>query len=196
MRFASTVAIGSLLAAGCSSTTTTHGNTSSSSASNVSSSSGSSATFDGCNAIAANYDQICQVDSNCVGVFEGDYCTLTSIDCPTAAVSVAGANAFDTDVARASGGKSLGNTCTGIQPKPCCRAGKCQPAGACFSTHDTGPICAALNGQCNAPGKSCFYPGPSGTMPGVCAFPDEPCCLPMPWDGGLPSLPPGDAAAD
>jgi hypothetical protein len=131
-----------------------------------------------CMISASNYDQSCNVDTDCWEVSSGDYCSAIC-RCGTSAINVEALAQFNADVSKTPRGSgALGNVscyCPFLWG-PCCRQGKCVgERGACLSPADTLPACADAGGMCVLGANSiCGTGGP----PGACAYADEVCCLP------------------
>jgi hypothetical protein len=95
---------------------------------------------------AANYDQACDADTDCVAIAEGDFCTFGVANCPNAAINKASLSKYQSDVAntnaafcRAPGSCGVGVVC-GDSLGPWCLNGMCETticppdAGAAIAT--------------------------------------------------------------
>ena len=129
-----------------------------------------------CMIVATSYDQSCEVDSDCVEVTSGNYCTGPQCMCGGSAISGGALAQFTADTARVhDGGGGIACPCA-ASFGPCCRSGTC--TAQCWAPSDTLPSCANAGGSCAPPNSAC---GSAGGAPrildGGCAFPDEMCCL-------------------
>jgi hypothetical protein len=134
---------------------------------------------------ASDYDQSCSVDTDCIGVTEGDYCSTTTCDCGGSVIAVAALAKFNDDVARTPlGSGAIGWAECGCpyNSPPCCSQGICQlgSAPAC-APPDTLPACADAGGTCRRGVVDCGQAGP----PNSCAYADEACCIDT--DSGPPA---------
>ena len=120
--------------------------------------------------LAANYDQSCQTDTDCVLIGEGNACSMVN-PCANAAISKAAYAKYQSDIAAAPCFALAG--CPASLP-PCCRQGVCR-TNDCSSPADTLPACADAGGICSPFTTECGTKGAG--PPGSCAFPDEMCCL-------------------
>jgi hypothetical protein len=76
---------------------------------------------------ASDYDQSCNVDSDCVPVGEGNACFPCTIICKVAAISRRGLPFYQSDVSETTGGletERVSCNCP-FEPIPCCRSGVC-----------------------------------------------------------------------
>jgi hypothetical protein len=83
----------------------------------------------GCVISATSYDQSCNVDSDCVEVSVGDYCSATTCRCGTSAVNVGALAQFNTDVSKTPIGSGALHTPFCFCPYsagPFCSQGTCQ----------------------------------------------------------------------
>jgi hypothetical protein len=133
-----------------------------------------------CTISASNYDQACNVDSDCAEVSSGDYCSATICRCGGSVVNVGALAQFNADVSKTplGSGALMGATCGCAVPGgPCCRQGMCQNGyGNCSAPADTLPACADAGGMCMP--SVLYYGGCAQGPPGSCAYADEVCCLP------------------
>ncbi len=130
--------------------------------------------------VAADYDQSCTVDSDCVAVGEIAQCSGACPGCTTEAVrkSVAAKYQAALSAAVASLPGPSGCNCA-CESGAICRAGKCQAAFCGPDRADTLPACANVGGMCAySANTTCAGVGPAGS----CAFSDEFCCLSSPYD--------------
>jgi hypothetical protein len=75
---------------------------------------------------AANYDQACSKDSDCVAVGEGNACLAGELDCFRAAINSGAYAQYKADVAKTNAAVcSAGSFCPNVGPL-CCRNGMCQ----------------------------------------------------------------------
>jgi hypothetical protein len=132
----------------------------------------SSSMPENCTISASNYDQSCNVDTDCLEVSSGDYCA-TGCFCGNSTINVGALAQFNDDVSKTPIG-SGGLICPCPNPLgPCCRHGMCQ-AGCQVSPTDTLPACSDAGGTCTL-GTVC---GAGGTgPPDACVYSDEVCCL-------------------
>jgi hypothetical protein len=125
---------------------------------------------------ASNYDQSCNVDSDCVEVSAGDYCSATTCRCGGSVVNVGALAQLNADVSKTplGSGALMGTFCGCPIPfGPCCRQGMCRAGyGDCVLPADTLPGCVDAGGTCLL-GIMCGSPGPAGS----CAYSDETCCV-------------------
>jgi hypothetical protein len=146
----------------------------------ASSDTGSPADAGSCMISASNYDQSCNVDTDCREVSPGDYCSPIC-RCGGAAIHAKALAQFNEDVSKTPLGSgalgSVGCYCP-FQEGPCCRRGTCVgERGACSAPTDTLPACSDAGGTCVFQGSApvsglCAEPGP----PDACAYSDEICC--------------------
>jgi hypothetical protein len=132
-----------------------------------------------CIIAASNYDQSCNVDSDCVEVSSGDYCSPTTCTCGGSAINVKAMAEFNADVANTPlGSNTLSEAVVCGCPLPggpCCRSGVCQSGfGDCSSPADTLPACADAGGTCM---PVVLYGEVAQCHPGPCAYADEVCCV-------------------
>lgn len=80
---------------------------------------------------ASNYDQSCNIDSDCVEVAE-KFCYLGAV-CPNAAINKNAYAQYQVDVAKTLCGTGHSCGATGV---PCCRSGSCQFGDPCFAPAD------------------------------------------------------------
>lgn len=144
-------------------------------AAGVNSSSGGTGT---CTAVLpSEYDQSCNVDSDCVLVPEatcppGQGCSY----CATNAINAAGHARYMAAYAAASMQNPVTENCS----CPCsnvvlCRSGQCQPGPCTAPTADTLSACSSASGMCQySQTTTCTKAGPANS----CAYSDEICCLP------------------
>jgi hypothetical protein len=107
----------------------------------------SNTTTTPCEISASNYDQSCNVDSDCTLVASGDYCS-TGCFCPLSTISVGALSQFNADVSQTPIGSGTlpGETCNCPEEfVPCCRGGTCQTGSACMSEPDSGLLDAGNN---------------------------------------------------
>jgi hypothetical protein len=125
--------------------------------------------------VAADYDQSCAQDTDCVGVNEIQSCPLPScVNCTANAINVDAAAAYQAAFMQSGGDQPSAGRCScpciGL---PVCRAGVCQATHCGAPAADTLPACLDAGGRCTyARGTSCNE-GP----PDACAYADEICCL-------------------
>jgi hypothetical protein len=130
-----------------------------------------------CMISASNYDQSCNVDSDCVQVSAGDYCSAATCTCGGSAINVGSMAQFNAAVAKTPLGSGALDSVRVVCGCPCesgavCRSGKCQAAFCGAPSADTLPACADAGGQCAySMNTTC-----NGTGPPECAYSDE-CCL-------------------
>jgi hypothetical protein len=76
---------------------------------------------------AADYDQTCTIDSDCIGVGEGDACNPCAIACPTAAIKITAKARYLADVAKTPAGAQQGTVRCGCPASfgPCCLGSMC-----------------------------------------------------------------------
>jgi hypothetical protein len=81
---------------------------------------------------AANYDQTCDADTDCVAVAEGDFCVPGAGNCPNAAINKGALGRYQSDIAntnaafcRAPGSCGVGTAC-GNSVGPWCLNGTCE----------------------------------------------------------------------
>jgi hypothetical protein len=125
---------------------------------------------------ASAYDQSCQIDSDCVGIFAGDFCHPGAA-CPNAAINIAVVPRYQADIAKTFGAGSCAavSSCGFFSPT-CCRHGMCEINTACSAAPaDTLPACADAGGTCGIFITQCGNKGAG--PPDSCAYPDEMCCL-------------------
>jgi len=124
---------------------------------------------------ASNYDQSCTVDSDCVQVSAGNYCSATTCQCGGSAINVGALAQFKADVSKTplGSGALMGAICgCPCESGAVCRSGQCQAAFCGAPSADTLPACADAGGQCAySMNTTC-----NGTGPPECAYSDE-CCL-------------------
>ncbi len=144
--------------------------------------------------VAADYDQSCTVDSDCVAVGEVARCPASGCDsCATEAVSKSAAANYQAALSAAFASRSGGGCNCPCESGAICRAGKCQAAFCGPDPNDTLPACANAGGWCAySANTTCPGMGPSSW----CAFSDEFCCLPSPYDAGGYTDASADADAD
>ncbi len=95
---------------------------------------------------AANYDQACTVDKDCVAVSEGNFCYPGTGNCPNAAISQSAYAQYQADVAKTRAASCYAPGSCGDEPGPCCVAGKCQAGLQC----PLPAICCSDAGECGA----------------------------------------------
>jgi hypothetical protein len=88
-----------------------------------------------CMILASNYDQSCRVDSDCILIAQGNYCTPGCL-CREGVVNYGALPRFVADVSKApiaADAMSAGDAgCPCLVPSgPCCRAGMCQLGARC-----------------------------------------------------------------
>ena len=114
---------------------------------------------------AANYDQSCMTDTDCVAVAEGDFCSPGAGNCPNAAISKSAYAQYQADTAKTRAASCYAPGNCGTEPGPCCVAGRCHFDSQCF---DASPLAdAATHGgladaDACAP-SSCATACPAGT---------------------------------
>src|SRR5580658_820236 len=143
------------------------------------SSDGGPETDDGtCVISASNYDQSCNVDSDCVEISSGDYCSATFCQCGGSVINVGALAQFKADVSKTpiGSGALMGTVCgCSVPAGPCCRQGMCKAGfGDCSSPADTLPACADAGGTCM---PSVLFGGCNQGAPDACAYSDELCCV-------------------
>ncbi len=115
---------------------------------------------------AANYDQSCSVDSDCVAVGEGSACSPCALACPNAAINVAGHAQYLLDVAMTPAGASgCTVSCAVAELGPCCRNGACHSDTQCSGVDaaaDTGASDAGTEGGPDA-ADACAPSGCTGS---------------------------------
>ena len=130
-----------------------------------------------CMISASNYDQSCNVDSDCVQVSAGDYCSTATCHCGGSAINVRALAQFKADVSKTplGSGAVMGAICgCPCESGAVCRSGTCQPAFCLPPPTDTLPACAEAGGMCTYSAIIiCNRTGP----PDSCAYSDEVCCL-------------------
>jgi hypothetical protein len=133
----------------------------------------SSGAPENCTISASNYDQSCNVDTDCQQVASGDYCSSTVCLCGNSTINVGAMAQFYEDVSKTPVGsgaiQSLICPCPAIIP--CCRHGMC--LGGC-GFNDPLPACSDAGGTCSF-GTTCGA-GSAGP-PDACVYSDEVCCL-------------------
>jgi hypothetical protein len=107
--------------------------------------------------VAADYDQSCTVDSDCVAVGEVAQCPASACDeCRTGAVSKSAAAKYQVDLSAAFASHPGGSDCScACASGAICQAGKCQ-AASCGTDLDAGAADARADagpdaGSCTAP---------------------------------------------
>jgi len=94
-----------------------------------------------CMIVASNYDQSCEVDTDCSTVSVGDYCVAGCL-CDVSAISKTALAQFQADVAKTPVGsgavQELPCSCPG-QFGLCCRQGQCVTGSECLAATDAGP---------------------------------------------------------
>jgi hypothetical protein len=140
---------------------------------------GPDAESDGCTVSASNYDQSCTVDTDCVEVSSGDYCSAATCQCGGSVVNVGALAQFRADVSKTPLGSgalmSLPCGCP-LAAGPCCRQGMCKAGFGedCSSPADTLAACVDAGGTCR---PSALYGGCNQGAPDACAYSDEVCCV-------------------
>ena len=99
---------------------------------------------------ASDYDQTCNVDNDCVGVAEGDFCSPGAGNCPNATINKGAMAQYQADVAKTRAYSCYAPGSCGSGNGPCCVAGKCQIFGQCVglavdAASDTGVRDAAAD---------------------------------------------------
>jgi hypothetical protein len=83
---------------------------------------------------AADYDQSCTTDVDCIAIAEGDSCNLCAFNCPNATIGVGGQAKYLSDIANTAAGiSSRRPPCVsgcGLWVFPCCDGGRCQNCAA------------------------------------------------------------------
>jgi hypothetical protein len=76
---------------------------------------------------ASDYDQSCNVDSDCVAVGEGNACFPCTIICKGAPISRGALPAYQSDVSKTIGARETESVSCGcpLESTPCCRSGVC-----------------------------------------------------------------------
>jgi hypothetical protein len=156
------------------------GGSSGRSASSIGVSASGQSVASGCMILASNYDQSCAVDTDCVEVAAGDYCSSGLARCPGSAINVHALAQFNSDIAKTPLGQGAWGdpgVCEAIWTglPSCCRQGTCQWNSGCAPTPgDILPACSDAGGICILPFDFvCDHSGP----PDACAYADETCCL-------------------
>jgi hypothetical protein len=118
--------------------------------------------------VGYNYDQTCATDTDCVGIAEGNACSVLS-SC-TSAINIRALARYKTDTA--------GTPCYGygatdcmVTELACCLAGLCSVSGDCYRPPNDSR-CLAAGGVCTESSVDCS-PGPSNSCPNGTGF----CCL-------------------
>jgi hypothetical protein len=126
--------------------------------------------------LAADYDQSCMTDSDCVLVGQVPSCPASACDgCATQSLNQADVGryqmAFLPAIASAPQSQNCNCPCQGVAV---CRAGKCQNGGCAPPAADTTPACVMAGGQCAYMAKAKC----SRMVGGDCTYADEVCCIP------------------
>jgi len=138
-----------------------------------------------CTIALSNYDQSCAVDTDCVAVLAGDYCSGGCACAEPGAINVSGLAAFDAAIAKTPVGSGAASASVCSCPEivgPCCRQGQCL-WDCSAAPSDTLPACADAGGQCFFEVTSCAdmwhygTPDQGGGPANSCAYADETCCL-------------------
>ena len=106
---------------------------------------------------AANYDQSCMTDTDCVAVADGDFCSPGAGNCPNAAISKSAHAQYQADTAKTRAASCYAPGNCGTEPGPCCVAGRCHFDSQCFdaaplsdAATDTGATDASEGGAADA----------------------------------------------
>jgi hypothetical protein len=82
---------------------------------------------------ASNYDQSCTMDSDCVGVAEGNFCYPGATNCATATINKSANAQYQADVAKTRAASCYAPGNCGAEFGPCCVSGMCQVGSQCGS---------------------------------------------------------------
>jgi hypothetical protein len=90
------------------------------------------------NILASSYDQTCQLDSDCVAIEEGNFCTPDANNgCTNATISKSALSQYQADLAKTQAGVCYSVAGCPAEIAPCCQSGTCAMGGPC-TTGDAG----------------------------------------------------------
>jgi hypothetical protein len=146
--------------------------------------SGAEAAAGSCTLDRSAYDQSCQVDSDCLGVFLGNACNdVCNGECVNAGINVNASARYQADFAAIPATPHHSACSCALGPQACCRSGVCDPH--CAAPVDAGVVGSDGSAGCSVPPNpaAATYDCEAGAN-GVCA----------PWkaaQGTPPLYPPG-----
>ncbi len=89
------------------------------------------------NIMASSYDQTCQVDSDCVAVEEGNFCTPGANNgCTNATINKSALPQYRADLAKTQAGICSAVAGCTVEIPPCCQSGTC--SSGCTTGHSGG----------------------------------------------------------
>jgi hypothetical protein len=114
---------------------------------------------------ASSFDQSCKVDSDCVGVGEGDVCYPCVVGCPNAAINVSAMGQYNSVVSsKAPSNNGAPTLCDcPLIVNPCCRDGICHADLECQNLPPATEVDAGTGADASADGcapDSCTDSGP------------------------------------
>jgi hypothetical protein len=81
--------------------------------------------------LSSDYDQSCQIDSDCMPVAEGNFCMAGANNCASAAINQRAYAQYQTDVAKTNAAICRAITSCPNEHVPCCRGGLCHTGTEC-----------------------------------------------------------------
>jgi hypothetical protein len=81
---------------------------------------------------AADYDQSCKTDSDCIAISEGNFACPGTPSCQNAAINKSAYAQYQADVAKTHAASCVVLVACPFEPIPCCRGGTCHEDFACF----------------------------------------------------------------
>jgi hypothetical protein len=94
------------------------------------------------NVLAADFDQRCESDADCVAIGEGNACFPCAMSCTNAAINKADEANYQTAVAKAPPHTGINITCGSCprQPMSCCIQGRCHADSNCARSDASSPL--------------------------------------------------------